>query len=109
MRRILLALLLVALAVGTADARRRHHGFYGYGNDGDRSERYGERSERYGERGEQYRARSERSDDRSQTDRNGRGGPPFRARYGPDPHGRDGRDCGHHPTPLRRHQSVLGA
>src|SRR2546427_149809 len=29
MRRILLALLLVALAVSTADARRRHHWFYG--------------------------------------------------------------------------------
>src|SRR5260370_23788294 len=87
MRRILLALLLVALAVSTADARRRHYGFYGYGNDGDRSERYGERSERYGERGEQYRARRERSDDRSQRygdqgERYGRGEPAFGQRYG---------------------------
>src|SRR5713226_6515686 len=93
MRRILLALLLVTLAVSTADARRRHYGFYGYGNDGDRSARYGERSERYGERGEQYRARSERSDDRSQrygdqTNRYSRGEPAFGERYGRDRYGR---------------------
>ncbi len=99
MRRILLALLLVALAVSTADARRRHHGFYGYGNDGDRSERYGERSERYGERGEQYRARSERSDDRSQRygdqgERYGRGEPAFGERYGRDRRDRYGREYG---------------